>query len=515
MTKSLIQRYTYGNFTELPTFSPEADFFLGGPARQRELLAVARTQVALARETNAALRESAAELSASIARELDRQTEALEGAIQQGADRVVFAIDELGSQISAELGEIRWQLLQLRSTSEQILDVLKRPRSTEAQELLRQGVRNLINDKLGEAEDRFLRALDLDNTDYQVLMNLATIALRKGEAGRARSYFRDAITLPDRLDSTAKAEALWSLARLFYAESDYRNAVHRASESLDLYRRPRRLFQYGVYLMLASDGRQGLTTIEGAIREEPPLFALAALSSDLEASRQEVNKVLAGLLEESSEQLQRERETLSRHLLEVSSLPNIERPLIEVLRDQLRRIDSVADVPAYSELRAVLSYVPGLQRAVAGIRRLSDAEVEYQSAVTRAKGLGEELATIEAALNSGPKTTADLGGNLIAVGFWGFIGLGLIGFLLGLILGAGESGCFYIFVGSFVGALILVGWVSGRQSRRKLLEQQVQEAREQVRLAQVQVGSAASARQGALASAAIPEWPIQDDWARN
>jgi tetratricopeptide (TPR) repeat protein len=512
MSKSLIQRYTYGNFTEVPSFSPEADFFLGGPARQRELLAVARTQVALARETNAALRESTAELSASIARELDRQTATLESAIQKGADSVVFAIDELGNQISAELVEIRWQLLQLRSTSDQILDVLKRPRSTEAQELLRQGIRNLVNDKLEEAEDRFSRALDLDNTDYQVLMNLAAIALRKGEAERAQSYFRDAITLPHRLDSSARAEALWSLARLLYAESKYRDAVNRARESLSFNSQPRRLFQYGVYLMLASDGRQGLKTIQEAIREEPKLFVLAALSSDLQAHREEVYKMLSELLEDSFRQLSGERDKLSWHLSEIELLPNIQPAMVDSLSEQLGRIDRVLDEPSYFELRLVLSHALGLQRAVAGTRRLSEAEGEYKQVALYSEELRAKLARLEEVVEGRQKVLDQASEHPVVVGFWSFVGTGILVVVLGVIglLGTADGmSCLYMFFGPVVGASLLMIWLSDRQSKVRSLVQQMEQVREELRVAQLKLGVALSARQQAFASAVVPEWPIR------
>src|SRR6185369_17299324 len=193
LTDTLVRRYTYGNFNNLPIFGPEADFLLGIPVRQRELVSLARAQVLEQKRVTKAVLESNVSAAASICRELSIQTEHLEQAIAGGAAAVALAIEDLGDRISGELGEIRWELVQLRALSEQILAVLRRPRSTEACELLDQGVRNLVNDKVEQAEERFNLALRLDNTDYQILMNLSAVELRKGNAPRAVAFVHDAL----------------------------------------------------------------------------------------------------------------------------------------------------------------------------------------------------------------------------------------------------------------------------------------------------------------------------------
>lgn len=265
MTDTLVRRYTYGNFNNLPIFGPEADFLLGIPVRQRELVSLARAQVLEQKRVTKAVLESNVSAAASICRELSIQTEHLEQAIAGGAAAVALAIEDLGDRISGELGEIRWELVQLRALSEQILAVLRRPRSTEARELLDQGVRNLVNDKVEQAEERFNLALRLDNTDYQILMNLSAVELRKGNAPRAVAFVHDALTLPQNLDTQARADALWHLARIHYAIHDYPKAFELAQQSTTVLSAPRRVLQLGVYAILGGRLTEGLSLIGAAV----------------------------------------------------------------------------------------------------------------------------------------------------------------------------------------------------------------------------------------------------------
>jgi hypothetical protein len=142
----LQHRFVHGNFAKLPDWSPEADFFLGVPARQRELVKLAEVQVGLARETIKRLEHKSDETSAAIRAEVSALSDSLAAAISQGAEAVAQAVDLLGDRLSAELVEIRWELQQIQTLNTQILEVLKSPRGSEAAELIQQGVRNLVND---------------------------------------------------------------------------------------------------------------------------------------------------------------------------------------------------------------------------------------------------------------------------------------------------------------------------------------------------------------------------------
>jgi len=521
MSKSLLQRYTYGNFGDLPTFSAEEDFLLGGPVRQRELVALAKSQLALTSDATAMLRKSRSEVAAVVCCELERQTAALSEVVREVTDRVATAVDNLADQVSAELCEIRWQLVQLRSSTDQILQVLKRPRSIEAQELLRQGLRDLVNDKLEQAEDRFLRALDLDHTDYQVLMNLSAVELRKDNAEKAASFLQDALTLPADLDAVAQAETLWSLARVYYAEANYRKAATRARESLSLVTRPRRLFQYGIYLVLATEALQGLPTIEAAIRENPRLFGLAAISPDLVPYNERVGAILSSLAKEAVSQVRSACDELSLRLPALRELPHISAETVTAeLAYQLDALGRVLERPAYSELRIAGPHAEDLLNVLSGCERLSAAEARLVTASAQHAWAIREVSAAEVSRARSPKAESNRGCLAFLSGFIGFTAGPILPFLTAFnprgqqlleSLDDLHLVALYLFfstLGALISMFLVDQWEFARRRKRILREGHLQAARERFDAASALLAVATAKRESALLESAIPPWPL-------
>jgi tetratricopeptide (TPR) repeat protein len=417
MPSTLIQRFTYGNFVDPSPFRSQAGAPWSVSERQRELIALAKVQIAAQREATAEIVNVHLACTEILTKELQQQTLRLEETIRAGADAVVTALDDLGDRIAGELVEIRWELVQLRAVSEQILAVLKRPRSTEARELLQQGVRNLINDKIAQAEERFTLALRLDNTDYQVLMNLASVELHKGESERAIAYIRDALTLPADLDNRSKADALWSLARVHYARERYGTALKIAEESLRFFSEPPRIFQRGVYAVLAGKVTEGLSLVVRAIGEDRNLFAVAASSPDLGAHRRAVLDLLDKLSGESLDRLSGGLTAVARELDTTRQLDAVPRELIEALRAKLEYLRRAIPRSSYSELCAASEKLSNLHRAPKLLAAISNTAAEIGAA---------EQAKVRAAADAQKAT-----GRLRSIPGQGLAGvLGCIGWLV-------------------------------------------------------------------------------------
>ncbi|HKG21514.1 MAG TPA: hypothetical protein VKC34_06410 [Blastocatellia bacterium] len=507
MPKSLIQRYTTGNFSDLPTFSPEADFFLGGPARQRELLALTKAQIALQQDASTALHNAVSDMAMVVRRELEDQTAILSHVIRDGADRVVSAIDELGDRLSAEIAEIRWQLVQLRATNEQILQVLRRPRSTQAQELLGQGIRNLVNDKLEQAEDRFIRALDLDNTDYQVLMNLSAIELRKGDARRAEAYLQDALTLPADLDNSARAETLWSLARIRYAETDYRSAATLAKASLDMASRPRRVLQCGIYMVLANDVSQGFSMIEDAIRNDPALFGIVAISPDLASRGDRVSSLLESLAQESIAHLRIEHEQLLLDLSVLRALPHIRAEAFQEFDQQVTKLSRILGQPAYSRLREALTYAVDLREVLPRFKQLSLAEQEFISANEQHQRAMYQLQAAEAALARSPYKVDHMGEHIASFGCFSSVASVFVAAFVGQLLNNESLTANLMSCGFMFSPFVVAAWVFARQSYRTKREEQVSQARGHKSAADATLSAATTNLERRRRAAIIPGSP--------
>jgi tetratricopeptide (TPR) repeat protein len=402
LTDTLVRRYTYGNFTDFPVFGPEADFLLGIPARQRELVSLARAQVLEQKRTTKTVFESNVAAAAAICRELSIQTEHLEQAIAGGAEAITLAIEDLGDRIAGELGEIRWELVQLRALSEQILAVLRRPRSTEARELLDQGVRNLVNDKVEQAEERFNLALRLDNTDYQILMNLSAVELRKGNALRAVAFVHDALTLPQNLDAQARADALWHLARIHYAIHEYPKAFELAQQSTTLVSAPRRVLQLGVYAILGDMLMEGLYLIEAAVRQDPRLFSVAASTPDLTAHQRDCLSLLGKLAAEVLNAVQKGCQKLAPIADEVGKLRRVPSGYSARFRTRFEAVLRTSRDGSYSECREALSILTVLEKVPDLLRRLDRSTLEFSQSQQAELLAKEKLALARKRFNKLP-----------------------------------------------------------------------------------------------------------------
>ncbi len=371
MAKDLIDRYTFGNLSSI-FLGPEADLVYGIPNRQRELIQLSKKQIEM--QKNAAKYIAASNIQAAdmINREIEGQTRALEKVISEAGDNIASAIDMLGDRVCGELSEIRWELEQLKSVSEQILEVLKRPRNIEAQELNRQAARNLINNKIEEAEDRLKRALKLDNTDYQVWMNLSYVSIHKNKADEAITFINDALTLPEYLDNQAQADALWSLARVYYTIEKYDYCFMIAKKSLNLISTPKRIFQTGVYSILSGHKDEGLKLIEQAIHQDPVIFALAATEPDIETIRKDIlmllNRLSQDILDRTNEGLKQIQDDFE--LIKNGKALSCYTDLIEKADEKSKKLNMLLSLPSYSEGIAYMKKIDLLHQALSSLSQI-------------------------------------------------------------------------------------------------------------------------------------------------
>ncbi len=278
------------------------------PRRQEELIAIGRQQLDAQRSAARTIARSNLAAAEIIANEINQQTTALEAglrdyatlvssSVRDAADQIAAAIDVLGDRLCAYLGEIAWQLAQQGETLAGILRTLRESRSNEARQLVEQGVRHYINEQYERAEERFRQALAQDTTDYQVLMNLGLIAVQKGVSTEALQFFHDALRLPSGLDEQAKSRALMAIARVHYAQREYREAAVNARRAVALIDGGQTddVYALGIYAALAGDVNKCVACLEQAIRKQAGFFAKAVVEPDLDPSRSEVLSLLSRL----------------------------------------------------------------------------------------------------------------------------------------------------------------------------------------------------------------------------
>lgn len=289
-------------------WTPEAELVYGIPRRQQQLIAIGQQQLELQQRAAREIGASGVAAAQIIAAELEQQTADLEECIEScvaglasnladAADQISAAAEVLGDRLCAHLGEIAWQLAQQEDVLRGILHTLHENRSNEARQLVNQGVRHYLNEQYDRAEERFQQALAQDTTDFQVLMNLGHLAVRKGANADAVSFFRDALRLPPTLDVDAKNRALMASARVHFLLGEYGKAASDARSAVGLSGtpHPRDVFALAIYAALAGEATECLVRLEEAILADPIYFAKAAVEPDLETVRAEVVSLLSRL----------------------------------------------------------------------------------------------------------------------------------------------------------------------------------------------------------------------------
>ena len=370
MNQPLIVRYT----SNWPSrFDPAGELFYEGPRRQRQLIALAQQQLEAQKVAAHEIASSNLASAEMIANSINQQSDALTSAIGEAASDIAFAVACLGNRICASLDEIKWQLAQMGKTLDGILATLLDSRNNEAQQLVRQGVRHYVNSEHTEAEERFRLALNFDSTDYQVLLNLAFIEIHKNDGVQAHAYFRKALTLPDSLDDTSKARALWAWARLYYAERDFGKALEIAKQAIAIESVPMAssLFTVGVYAGIAGNVSLCLANIRSAIQADCTFFAKAAVEPDLVGLRPRVLQLLSEMSAQAEAEACGELAGFFEELGNVKSkrFDSSYRDLLEIVRQYL---DQAGDMltASFKDCLTVNRLTKALRVSMAEIIRL-------------------------------------------------------------------------------------------------------------------------------------------------
>jgi tetratricopeptide (TPR) repeat protein len=317
---SLIDRFTFGQArlafpdadgsTERQRFVNE--ILTESPKRQRAIISLAHHQLA-SQERQAAMLATSTLVGANlVANEISQQATQLRGVVEQVGDRlsedivmstvdVTSAIDELGSHLTMELAEVRWQLAQQNDTLGKILHVLHESRSNEARQLVAQGQRLYDAEQYEKAEERFRQALHYDMTDYQVLVYLGRIELRKGRADTAFAFFQDALTLPPNLDVAAKALTLWDIAVLASTAEKYEEAIHHGDLSLSLGKKSANLYETAIWAAWCGRAADSVGRLREAIEMNPSLLGRATVDLGFEPIRVQVMDLLSSMAREAED----------------------------------------------------------------------------------------------------------------------------------------------------------------------------------------------------------------------
>lgn len=148
-------------------------------------------------------------------------------------ERVMEGVSDLNATLESMRIEQRWLLLSQTEAIKAIQELLLRSRSNECRQLVQQGETNYRNGYYSEALDRFLKALEYDNTDFFVYYHLGFLRLHFEETDAAGQCFRKASTFSKALSPELEAIAYTALSRWHSANGDHKDALSAMTIAVD------------------------------------------------------------------------------------------------------------------------------------------------------------------------------------------------------------------------------------------------------------------------------------------
>lgn len=300
----LFRKYLFGiNNSNIFFTTPEYDFFIGIPERQKKLVKLAQEQVKVQKELAQSIESSNLHVANEIkqfSENLDESILDLSANINQVGGNIVDSINNLENSILFEFREVRWLISQMSDHLAEVILILKNRRKFEANELLEQSLSNLKNGYYNEAKDRLLKALEYDNTDYQVHRNLGFVFLHDDNVDKTIEHFRKSVSFSP--NNKWRIDSLLDLSRAYYATGNYDKSLENLDEVFDISSQKqdilhddefaRILYNYSVYSGLAGKIDLCLQKLDETISLRTSYFALAAIDQDFNGIRTIINQFL-------------------------------------------------------------------------------------------------------------------------------------------------------------------------------------------------------------------------------
>jgi len=303
----LARKFFFGDSNQYLITDAERNFFYGIPQSQKQIVSLAKAQLASQRATAKAIVQSNSYAAQEI-NQLNRSMEASISSILHLGMNTAAAIEQLEDSLVCEFREAKWLLAQQSELLQEIIKILQNQRSVQANELIRQATSNLVRGFYEEAKDRLLKALAWDNTDFQVHRNLGFVYLHTDNGDKAIEHFYKAQSFAP--NKRAQFDACADLARSYYAIGDVNKATEYEGKLITMTHQTLGLanadeiarcwYTLGVYNCLSHRSAPCVSALKTSILLHPRYFALAAIDRDFDIERKNVNALLGNLAEDAS-----------------------------------------------------------------------------------------------------------------------------------------------------------------------------------------------------------------------
>lgn len=379
----LARKFFFGDNNQYLITEAERNFFYGIPQSQKQIVNLAKAQLASQKATAKAIAQSNSYAAQEI-NQLNRSMEESISSILHSGINTADAIEQLQDSLVCEFREAKWLLAQQSELLQEIIKILQNQRSVQANELIRQATSNLARGFYEEAKDRLLKALAWDNTDFQVHRNLGFVYLHSNNGNKAIEHFYKAQSFAP--NERAQFDACADLARCYYAIGDVNKAAEYEGKLIKMTDQTPNLanadeiarcwYTLGVYNCLSHRSAPCVSALKNSILLRPHYFALAAIDRDLDIERQNVNTLLGNLAEDASN---RALASYNEFVKERNSIPSSQGDLVRQTMNSVDHHAKIAEGRMHSASYSDLLDMDKNYRILKQIVHLAEEEASCKS----------------------------------------------------------------------------------------------------------------------------------------
>jgi len=241
---------------------------------------------------------------------------------EKGFDSIVNKLESVEANLGRHLYEVRWILAHIEGTLYEFIDLFKNKRQTEAHELVRDGNKALAVNRLEDAENCLLKAIELKRTDYKAHLTLGITYQQMKEKDKAIDEFNKCIDYA--ADANEKVFAMLALADSFTLFENYESAIiilraviefkqaNGLSATADIY-------QMAVNHVLANNENEAVTLLLDVFQADPAYCQPALLDPRLVGVHEALVKRVADRSRELEKAIVEKIQLVQREMTNVDS----------------------------------------------------------------------------------------------------------------------------------------------------------------------------------------------------
>lgn len=253
-----------------------------------------------------------------------QQNKRLYQLVERSFDTVAGKLDFLETSLGAQLYEVRWMLAHIEGSLNEFVELFKNKRETEAHELVKDGNKALSVNRLEDAEDCLIKAIELKRTDYKAHLTLGIAYREMGEKDKAIKEFVMSIDYAE--DQNEKVFAMVNLANTYRFFEEYEKAIKALLTVIEFkqasgYSTTADLYQLAITKTLAGNETEAIDLLLDVFQIEPAYCQPALLDQNLQPVKDTLVKRVADHAKELEKTITEKLDRVKRNIPAIDSGP--------------------------------------------------------------------------------------------------------------------------------------------------------------------------------------------------